>query len=250
MSKKVRAKWVVTIPVGAKVKVAVGAEVSPGDELLEFYENSEKMINVSEKIGGLPIRERAELVGKLEGMEINEGEVVYEKKGIFPKKIILPINGKVVKIDEFGFLHYTETDNKIRRVSCPVKAKVVNNDGKSLELEFRAIEYSGIGISEGKAWGTEGVGYADDITELSVKDRGKIMITPKLNQAWLFKAEVVGVKGIVVIDGDDVKKDDRINFRLPILALEKSEWEELRKNAGGVKRALINAPGGRLLLEV
>ena len=76
------------------------------------------------------------------------------------------------------------------------------------------------------------------------------MLTPKLNQAWLFKAEVVGVKGIVVIESNEEKKDDRINFRLPILALEKNEWEELKKNAGEVKRAMINAPGGRLLLEV
>ena len=165
MSKKVKAKWLVAIPEGAKVKVVVGGEVSPGDELLEFDETSEKIINISEKFAGLSTEERAKLIGKLTGEEIVPGEVFYEKRGIFPRKITLPINGRVVKIDEFGNLHYREVGNRIKQVSSPVKAKVVKNDGKSLELEFRAIEYSGTGVSEGKAWGTEGVGYANDITE-------------------------------------------------------------------------------------
>jgi hypothetical protein len=250
MSKKVKAKWVVAIPDGAKVKVTVGQEVPADSDLLEYDDSGEKIINISAKIAGLSAGEKNGLIIKLEGAEINPGEIVYEKKGIFPKKIMLPVNGKVVKIDEFLNLHYKETGNKIKAVSCPVKAKVVKNDGKSLELEFRAVEYSGTGVSEGKAWGTAGTGYADDITELSVKDKGKIMLTLKLDQAWVFKAEVVGVKGIVVIGNSDEKKDDRINFRLPIIALEKSEWEELKKNIGEAKRAMINAPGGRLLLEV
>jgi hypothetical protein len=92
MSKKVKAKWLVAIPEGAKVKVVVGGEVSPGDELLEFDETSEKIINISEKFAGLSTEERAKLIGKLTGEEIVPGEVIYEKRGIFPRKITLPIN--------------------------------------------------------------------------------------------------------------------------------------------------------------
>ena len=46
------------------------------------------------------------------------------------------------------------------------------------------------------------------------------------------------------------EKDGRINLKLPILALEKGEWEELKKYENGVKRVMVNATGGRLLLVI
>ena len=250
MSKKVKAKWIVAVPDGATVKVKIGDKVSEGGCLLETTERCEKMVNVSKILQILSVAERIKLAEKLAGTEVKSNEVVYEKKGMFPKKITFPLSGKIVKIDEFGNLYYQETGNKIKNVTAPVAATVTKSDGKSLELEFTAIEYSGRGINEGRVWGTRGMGYADDITELSVKYTDKIMLTPKLDQAWMSKAEVVGVAGIVVIDDDDAKKGDRINLRLPIIALEKSDWEELKEKANEVNRVLINATGGRLLLEI
>ena len=60
----------------------------------------------------------------------------------------------------------------------------------------------------------------------------------------------MGVAGVVVIDGGDGVKGDRINIKLPILALEKNEWEELKKREGETGRAMINSSAGRLLLEI
>lgn len=232
------------------MKVVAGEEVEAGGVLLEVTEPSEKIINISGRIGNLSVAEKRRLGEKLVGLKIKEGAVIFETKGMFPKKISLPITGEVVKIDEFENLHYKEAENIIRKVNCPVAARVVKNDGQSLEMEFRAIEYNGRGINEGRVWGTEGVEYVSEIADLSAKDRGKIILTEKFNQAWLIKAEVVGVSGVVIIDNNEEKKDDRINLKLPIIALEKSEWEELKKYEGGVKRAMVNASGGRLLLVV
>jgi hypothetical protein len=241
---------VVAVPEGAKVKVEVGEAVPADGDLLEIGGTNEKVVNVSGRIGGLSAAEKKKLAEMLPGMKLTENEVVFETKGIFPKKIMLQINGEVIKIDEFGNIHYKEAGEVARKVSCPVAAKVIKKDSRTLEMEFRAIEYVGRGINEGKAWGLEGMAYEGDIAGLSIKDKGKIILTEKFDQAWLFKAEVVGAAGVVAADDGREEKDDRISLKLPILALEKSEWEELRKNVGEVKRAMINATIGRLLLVI
>ena len=238
------------IPEGIKVKIGLGEVVEAGRELLEVDESGEKIINVSDKLVGLSAAEKVKLSEKLTGVEINAGEVIYKSKRVFPKKYTLPINGMVLKLDEFGNLHYKESGDKTKKLKCPIRSKVVKNDGKSLELEFQAIEYIGVGVVEGKAWATAGVGYSTDINDLSVKDADKILLTNKLDKNWMVKAEVVGIKGVVIVAGDDGEKDDRIDFRLPVLALEEKEWRELKDNGGSGKRAMINATDGRLLLEI
>ena len=250
MAKKVKTKWVVAIPEGAVVRVKVGEEVEADGDLLEINESEIKMVNISHKIDCLNKVDKKKLLEMLPGMEINDKEVVYKTRGIFPKKIILPVNGKVVKIDEFENLHFMVSGDKTRTVKCPVKAKVVKVEDQSLEMEFRAMEYVGRGINEGKAWGLNGVGFSDDMVELSSKDSGKIMLTENIDQTWLLKAEVVGVSGVVVIDSGNEEKSDRINFKLPILALEKDEWEDLKTHVGDGGRAMINTVGGRLLLVI
>jgi hypothetical protein len=248
MSKRVKTKWVVMIPEGASVKVAIGDEVEANEELLEISEAEEKTINVSGIIGILSAADKKKLGEKVPGMIINESEVIFESRGLFPKKIILPINGEIIKIDEFENLHFREKAENSRKICSPVKAKVAGVDGKSLELEFRAVEYLGRGINEGKAWGSEGVGYVDELADLSANNKGQIILTEEIDRAWVYKAGAVGVKGVVVIDDGKEEKGDRINFKLPILALEKSEWEELKRSRTEVKEAMINASNGRLLL--
>jgi hypothetical protein len=250
MSKKVKTKWVVAVPAGAKIKVSVGEEVPVDSDLLEVEERGEKIINISEKIENLGLTDKKKLMEKLTGLTINENEVVFETGGIFPKKITLPVNGEVIKIDEFENLHFKEADSKIRKISCPVRAKVVKIDDQSLEMEFRAIEYIGREINEGRAWATEGIKYMNDIADLSSKDKNKIILMEKFNSAWMFKAEAVGIKGVVIVDSGEEEKDDRINLKLPILALEKDEWEELKKQGSEVKKAMINSSAGRLLLVI
>jgi len=250
MSKKVKAKWVVAVPEGAKVMVAVGEEVPANSVLLEINESNEKIINVAGKIRGLSAAEKKKIREMLPGMKVDEDKVVFETGGIFPKRISFPVKGELVKIDEFENLHFKGAENSIRMVYCPVEAKMVKNDGQSLEMEFRAIEYSGKGLNEGKAWGTAGIGYVGEIADLSAKDMGKIVLTEKFNQAWLTKAEVVGVKGVVMIDNQEEEKDDKNNFKLPVIALEKGEWEEVKAMESEVKKALVNASEGRLLLVI
>ena len=119
-----------------------------------------------------------------------------------------------------------------------------------VELEFRATEYGGRGISEGRAWGNKGLDYVGDISQLSSQYSDKIIMTEVLDQTWLVKAEVVGVKGVIVIDSHDESESDRINSKLPILALENNEWQELKKDIREFQRAMVNAAKGRLLLVV
>jgi hypothetical protein len=250
VAKKVKTRWVVSIPEGAKVLVVEGQEVKADENLVEISGNNVKTINVSERFGALSGTDRAKLMGLLPGMKVTEGKVIYKTGGFFPKKIVLPITGEVINIDEFDNLHFKEAKNKIRKVTCPVDARVVKKDGKVLEMEFLAIEYGGRGISEGKAWGTKGLKEVLNLADLSSEDADKIIMTESLHPSWLIKAEVVGVRGVVVIDDNEGREGDRINSKLPILALEKDEWQELVKNVSEVKRAMINTANGSLLLVV
>ena len=238
------------IPDGAKVKVAVGEEVEAGTDLLEVVGSEEEVVDVSARIGGLKPAEKRKLAEILPGMKINDKVAVYRTGGLFPKKIFLPVSGEATKLDEFGNLYYKGEADKARKISCPVGAKVVKNDGQSLELEFRAKEYTGRGIYDGKVWAAEGIKYVDDMADLSSKEKGRVVLTEKADQAWLMKAEVVGIVGVVVIDDGLKENDGRINFKLPVLALEKSEWQELKEQEGEVKRLMINATGGRLLIII
>lgn len=250
MSKKVKAKWVVAIPEGTKVMVNVGEEVDADSDLLEVTGEDEKIVNVAGRIRGLSKADKKRMTEMLPGMKINENEVVFESKGFFPKKIILPINGEVIKIDEFENLHFREHGDRIRKVVSPVKAKVVKIDEQRLEIEFKAVEYMGRGIGEGKVWGTKGMDYVNEIAELSAKNKDKVILTENFNLAWLYKAEVVGVKGVVIIDDGKEEKNDRISFKFPILALEKNEWDELKAVAAEAQKAMVNASSGRLLLVI
>lgn len=238
----------VTIPEGAKVLVMEGEEVGVGEDILEINTGI-KMLEVSEIFKGLSSTDRAKLKEQLPGMKVAANEVIYETKGLFSKKIILPINGEIIKVDEFDNLYFREGGEKRKKINCPVEAKVVKKEGRVLELEFRAEEYEGRGVNEGKAWGIMGLGYIGKMTDLSFKEADKIVLTEGLHQSWLVKAEVVGVKGVVVIE-DKEKENEKIESKLPILAVEKNEWWELREKIATVKKAMINAANNRLLLVV
>lgn len=250
MAKRVKTKWVITIPDGAKVLISEGQEVKADEDILEVTNGGEKILDVSDKFRGLSPIDKAKLMEKLPGMKIVADEIIFKTKGIFSKKIIFPINGEVIKIDEFDNLHFREVFNKVKKISCPVEAVVVKKDEKVVELEFKAIEYEGKGINEGKAWGIKGLGFVGNMMDLSFKDADKILLTESLHRSWLIKAEVVGVKGVVVISSNVEEENDRIDSKLPILAVEKKEWQELRERVDEVKKAMINATNGRLLLVV
>jgi hypothetical protein len=101
---------------------------------------------------------------------------------------------------------------------------------------------------EGRGWGTEGIREIERLVDLSTNDEGKIMMTKYLLPTLLTKAEVVGIIGVVILDDGKLEKDDKINFKLPVLALKEDVYTHLSDSVKIAKRALVNATSGRLLL--
>jgi hypothetical protein len=246
--RKVKAKWVVGIPKDAKVLVKNGDEVNEGQLIVEIKIRDEKIFNLSAEYGGLSNDNWEQLRSKLQGLAAKEGELLFGPVVVFGKKPISPLSGQISKIDEFRNIYVRGAGEKVKNIICPVDAKVSKLDEESLVLEFKAEEYPGEGLTEGRVWGNGGLKFVEHLTELSVKDAGKIILVDELIPAMLIKALVVGIGGVVVIDSG-VKDGVKIATDLPILKVDGDGFFRLRKFAVDENtRVLLNASGGRLLL--
>jgi hypothetical protein len=247
--RKVKAKWVISLTTDAKVLVKVGDVINEGQLVAECKLYEEKIFDLSVDYGGLSNDNWEKVKTNLSGMTIREGELIFESGAVFGKRPKAPVSGLVTKIDEFRNIYVKLTGEKIKKVISPVDAKVALVDKESLVLEFKAEEYPGEGVTEGKAWGSGGLKFVEHLTELSVKDNGRVILVDELNQAMLTKADVVGIKGVVVMDGGVKDDGGKIVSGLPILKVDGDKFFRLRKFAVDENtRVLLNAGGGRLLL--
>lgn len=246
--KKINTKWVISIPEEIKVLVKEGEKVESGQCLAEITIVNEKVIDYAKLFEKLSLKDRGKFVKDLEGKAITVGEVIFDSGGMFGKKIMASESGMVIKIDEFYNVHLKLTDDKVNKILSPTEAVVTKIDKEKIVLEFKAEEYLGKGIVEGRGWGIEGIKEINRLVDLSVNDEGKIMVTKNLSPTLLTKAEVVGITGVVVLDDGKLDKDDKINFKLPVLAVEEKVYKRLSESLVTGKRALINATNGRLLL--
>ena len=248
-TKKVKAKWIVSIPAEAKIKVKAGDEVEADEELLRVEETKEVSIDFSREAQILNPKDKDRFLVENVGKILARGEIIFEKKGLFVKKILSPGNGKLLKLDEFNNLHYRLEGIVEKVVRSPVKAKVVETSKDDLVLEFRAEEFSGTGLTEGKSWGLKGLGTANKISDVNFEDEGTILLVKEPDRALVSKAEVVGVKGIVVLSKGE-GNNDRIDSKLPIVALSEKLFERLKGELGKETRVLLNANNGRIWLTI
>lgn len=246
--KSINVKWVIPIPERAKILVKAKEKVASGQCLGEIVTVNEKILDYGRIFELLSSKDRENMIRDIEGKTVVEGEVLYETAGMFGKKVISPIGGKVIKVDEFYNIYVKLGDDKIEELVSPTEATVVSIDNEELVLEFKAQEYLGKPIVDGKGWGIEGIKEIERVVDLSSADEGKIMVTKQWSPALFTKAEVVGIKGIVVLDEGLSENDDKINFKLPILALEEKLYNHLSNALGLGQKALINATKGRLLV--
>ena len=230
--RKVKARWVINLQDGASVKVKVGSVVTQGQLLAEESVNTEKVFNLGVNI---------DLVGK----EIEKDQIIFKTGGIFSKKLLSPISGKVTRVDEFNNVYVITGEGDIKSINSPVDAKVVLVEDGKIELEFKANEYTGDGLTEGREWAKKGLKTVKVLGDLTYADVDKIMIVENISTELLIKAEVVGVKGVVIF-GKEVNK---VSSKLPILRMSLEEKDELSKDNFD-QIALLNAGNGRLLLLI
>jgi hypothetical protein len=247
--RKVKTKWVITIQPGSKVLVKSGDEVNEGQKLIEMKMVTEKVVSLTADYDRLSNNDWDQLKTKLIGLEVVKGQNIFGNGNEYNKNPISVVSGKIVKVDEFKNVYIQSIDEEVKIVSSPVKAKVIKIDDETLTLEFRAEEYPGEGVTEGKVWASGGLKFVEKLADISVKDSGRIILVDELNQAMLIKAGVVGIKGVVVMDSGVHSETVKYVSDLPILKVNGDSFFRLRKfGVDEDSRMLLNASGGRLLL--
>lgn len=225
---------------GTKLMAKIGDKVEIGEILGEEVNQVTQSVDMSAILSKLSPEKMAELNLKKEE-KFKQGELMVTESGWFGKKILAPVDGKIVKIDEFFNVEFSQGEKKVRKIISPVVGKVSKMEADNLTIEFGATEINGEGVNSGKIW-ADGLIVVKIIPDIGVNCVNKIVIIDEMTPTAVVKIEAVGGVGLVT-------KDARINSRLPVLVLEKTEFENIKgiKNAEN-KRVLLNTTGGRLLL--
>ena len=245
MKTKIKAKWIIKFPVGSKVLVKTGDKVEKDQVVVKADYRKVESINLSNFFGKFNSSKIEQLNQKLKGVWVNSGELMCLSGGVFPKKICFPMSGNFLEIDEFGFLKIEIKEDKQREIIAPIDSVVLKVEADKLTLEFKAQEFKGKGLVEGKSWGESKLEVINETRDLTSKLKNNILLTQNLTNNFLLKAEVVGVVGIVT---DSEIQEEEINTGLPLLKLDKEIWQELLKYQGSTKKILINSRLERLLL--
>jgi hypothetical protein len=248
MRVKDKATWVIKLPTKAKLLVEVGDRVVAGDKLAVFSSHTVETFNYA-NLASLSDDKREELNNLFKEKHVNQGEVFYDL-GILKNKICFPLTGLCLGFDEFKNLRIERVETEKKEIFSPVEAKVSKIEDEKMVLEFEAKEYKGEGLNGLKSWGEGEIKIVDDIKLLNYELDNNVLFTNNLDKAFLIKAQVVGVKAVVV--NDSVKQNGEIkeiNINLPVLKLDEEIWNEfMKENLGETKKMLVNAKMDKLLL--
>lgn len=244
-----KAKWVVKIFEGAIVLVKEGDMVNKGDTILTSEKKEVKMFDASIVLSKVSRDKVDEIAEAWRNKEVSEGELLFEEKGLFSKKFFSFCSGTFVGIDEFYNICIEEkSSGEKKEILSPVRAKVSEIDSKNITLEFKAFEFEGEGVAGDRVWGKGFLKKIDKINELNYSLEDNVIVTSNSEFAFVTKASVVGVKGLIVAKSNK-ENFDKIETELPILALEDTDVEKLVSNFGDKKiDVLLNAKTGRLLV--
>ncbi len=247
--KRVKASWVILLPENAVLKVKTGDVVKYNQVLFEDVVESEKIVSYQPQLKGLSLIEIEEINKNNQDKELRKDDVLYQGKGWFPKKIVISDDGVFKGIDELLNIHLVTSREK-QKVTSPTEAKVGDIKNGEMVLEFMAEEYLGTGLNAIRDWVSNGVRLIKNIAEINTECKGGLLLVDNVTEAILIKAEVVGVRGLIVLDDVNLVENVRINFKTPVLLVTRDVYEELKLRVSVDTRALVNGGSGRLLLVV
>jgi len=249
--KVIKTKWTIRFETGTEVAVKLGDEVKKDQLLASRTEYEEVSKSLWSCFPGVKTKDINSLKNCLVGMVIEEGRVIGGENGVMGKKVVSTVSGKIEKVDEFERIIIKKNNKKVHQYLAPCQSKVSSIEATSIVLEFRAEEWVGKSIKDGKCWGG-GLKAVEKISDLSLNDNGKIILLSIFDGAILTKAEVVGVVGVIVLLSEVLESiSDKINTNLPVLALERNDYDRLKsiKNFEN-RQGLLNVANGRLLLVI
>ena len=247
MKVKDKGTWIIKLPAKAEILVEVGDKVDVGQKLAVFNSHIVETFSYSGNLAKMSEGKREELDNFFKEKMVQEGEIFYEI-GIFKNKICFPLTGICLGFDEFKNLKIEKVEDEQKEIFSPIEAVVGKIEDGKMVLEFRAKEYEGQGLNGLKAWGEGEVRIIDDVKFLDYEMDNNVLFTSNLNKAFLLKAQVVGVRAVVVLDSAEQNVEE-VDLDIPVLRLEKQIWDEfIRENLGKKKKILVNAKMDKLLL--
>ena len=147
--KSVKTKWVITLSPDIEVLVSQGQLVE-ADQVLALKDiTEEKVVNLT--------ADMAKLMSKREGFFVKKGDILVEAHVFFKKRILCPVEGLVTKVDEYNNVYLRSAEKNKKEIICPTVASVAEVNAESMILEFKAEEFDGEGLSDGRAWGRNGI---------------------------------------------------------------------------------------------
>lgn len=247
MKVKDKGTWVIKLPAKAKLLVEVGDKVETGQKLAVFNSHIVETFSYSGNLAKMSEEKREELDNFFKEKEVKEGEVFYEL-GIFKNKICFPLTGICLGFDEFKNLKIEKIEDEEKEVFSPIEAIVGKIEDGKMVLEFKAEDYEGQGLNGLKAWGEGEVKVIDEVKFLDYVMEDNILFTNNLTKAFLLKAQVVGVRAVVVLDSAEQNVEE-VDLDIPVLKLEKQTWDQfMRENLGKKRKMLVNAKMDKVLL--
>lgn len=245
MNTKDKSVWVIKLPLKSKILVKVGDKVSVGDKLAVFNNHEVETFNYADILALMDEEKREEFNNFFKDKLVKKEDAFYNL-GFLKSKVCFPMSGLCLGIDEFKNLKIEKTETEKKEIFSPIEARVKKIEGGKMVLEFNAKEYAGEGLNGLKAWGEGVVDIIDDIKFLNYELENNILFTKNLDRAFLLKAQVIGVKGVVVLGNEEIKD---VDINLPLLRLSEETWEELiKENLKKNKKMLVNAKMEKLLL--
>jgi phosphotransferase system IIA component len=245
MKSKEKSTWVMKLPIGAKILVEVGEKVETGQKLAEFISHLVETFDYSGSLSDLSEQKREELNNFFKDKMVQQGEA-FHSVGIFKNKICFPLSGVCLGFDEFKNLRIEKTEDETREIFSPVDGEVLSLEEGKMTLGFEAKEYEGEGLNELKAWGEGKVEIVDEAKFLDYEMEDRVLFTENLDRSFLLKAQVVGIRSVVIKGNEEIKE---LDIDVPVLRLSDEIWNEfMKENKGKEKKMLVNAKMNKLLL--
>ncbi|RLC35413.1 hypothetical protein DRH14_01045 [Candidatus Shapirobacteria bacterium] len=181
---------------------------------------------------------------------VEAGDLLMKKGWLKKKYLQFPLSGKLLEVDEMANLKFKVKNKDRIEILSPVKAKVIKAEKGKIKLEFEAIELEVEVLVGGKGWGNLSLNVLKKTRDLVGMVEGEVILVDDLDQALVTKAEVLGAKAIVWLNGKE--KDRQIESEIPIFVVNKHILSDLYKFLDKNKRhrVLFNSDKKRLLFVV
>lgn len=222
---------IVHLPAKGKILVKVGQDVSPGDLLAQGEGFKRIGLNLPQLFKVKPQNVSRLLVKKI-GEEVNDGEVIAQKTGLFKKtKLKSPTDGVLEKLDEENGILTIKEKGEDFTLKASVAGKIIKiKDEEEVVIEIEGIE---IEAKIGRGPKKEGeiavlTGEGPTRGNLTSDFQEKIVAAKVWGRLAQIKAQALGIAAIL---GEEIEEGEAKND-FTFLVLAPHDFEKVLKYEG------------------